>query len=154
MTHFQKCSPLQSGSAILLSIKPRFANLILAGTKLAEFRRAAPSQHVSTIVIYSSAPVQSIVALVDVSETIEGTPSALWAIARDNGGGLTRSELRAYFVGKEKGYAFLLSNLRIFEKPVNPKTFFKEFTPPQSFKYLTEREQLRLEAMLERQVTK
>lgn len=154
MTHFQKCSPSLSGSAILLSIKPYYADLILAGTKMAEFRRSAPSQLVSKIVIYCSAPVQAIVAIVDVSQTIKGSPSVLWPIARDNGGGLTRSELRAYFTGKDKGYAFMLHNLRVFEKPVDPRTFFKEFTPPQSFKYLTERECLRLDAMFERQVAK
>lgn len=133
----------------MLSIKPQFANLILAGTKRVELRRAIPAQHVGTIAIYSSAPVQSIVALVDVKEIIEAAPTKLWNIAKAHGGGLTRAELLSYFESKSLGFALMLENVRIFEKPINPHKFFKTFTPPQSFKYLTEKEFQKMDKALQ-----
>lgn len=149
MTLFPDCSDSPSGSAILLSVKPKFADLIVAGSKRVEFRRAAPSQSVGTIALYSSLPVQAIVALVDVNETIEATPSKLWELARDNGGGLTKTELQAYFESKKTGFALMLENVRVFNKPLNPKKIFRVFTPPQSFRYLTEKELRKLVELLE-----
>src|SRR5690606_22886187 len=97
-------------------------------------------QRVGTIAIYSSSPVQSIVALVDVKEIIEATPTKLWTIAQENGGGLTRAGLFAYFESRSLGFVFMLKNVRVFVKPVNPNKIFKPFSAPQSFKYLTIKE--------------
>lgn len=126
-----------------------FANLILEGSKRVELRRAIPSQPISTIVIYSSSPVQAIVALADVSEIVEGSPSKLWAISRDYGGGLTRAALLAYFDSKKLGYALMLENVRVFANPVTPTKIFKKFSAPQSFRYLSPRDLQRIEKILE-----
>lgn len=138
----------QGDSAILLSIKPTFANLIMEGSKRVELRRAIPAQPISTIVIYSSSPVQAIVALADVSEIVEASPSRLWAISRDNGGGLTRAALLAYFKPKKAGYALMLQNVRVFVKPVTPTKVFKTFSAPQSFRYLSTKELQKIEQIL------
>lgn len=148
MNLFPNYSDIGNDTAILLSIKPKFASLIVDGSKRVELRRSVPAQPVGTIVIYSSSPVQSIVALVDVKEIIKGTPTKLWSIAKENGGGVTRKELFAYFESKAFGFALMLENVRVFEQPVNPKKFFKNFSPPQSFKYLTPNELKSLEKLL------
>lgn len=132
-------------SSILLSVKPRFSTLIVEGSKTVEFRRSIPAKSIRTIAIYASAPIQSIVALVDVKETIEARPTRLWTISKENGGGLTKAELMDYFSSKDVGFAFLLENVRVFKTPVAPKKFFEFFTAPQSFKYLTENEIQKLE---------
>ncbi|WP_168226722.1 hypothetical protein [Rhodoferax sediminis] len=130
-------------------MKPKFADLIVAGSKQVELRRSIPALPVGTIAIYSSSPVQSIVALADVQETIEARPSRLWTLARENGGGLTKAELLVYFDAKKTGFALMLENVRVFDMPVNPKKIFKLFTPPQSFKYLAAKELQKLVALLE-----
>ena len=145
MNLFQEFSQQPEGSAILLSVKPKFANLIVEGSKLVELRRTVPAQAVGTIAIYSSSPVQSIVALADVKETIEASPSKLWSIAKDNGGGLTRTELMAYFDSKKTGFALMLGNVRVYSKPVKPVKIFKPFSAPQSFRNLTQLEMKKLE---------
>jgi predicted transcriptional regulator len=154
MNLFPDYSDSPSGSAILLSVKPKYADLIVAGSKLVELRRAVPARAVGTLVIYSSSPVQSIVALADVDETIEASPSKLWTIAKEYGGGLTKVELLAYFDTKKIGYAFLLKNVRVFNKPVSPSKIFKSFSPPQSFKYLTVTELKKLEELLGKRKSK
>jgi predicted transcriptional regulator len=149
MTLFPDYSDAQNSSAILLSIKPKFANLIVEGSKLVELRRTIPAQNVGTVAIYSSSPVQMIVALVDVKETIEASPSKLWEISKGNGGGLTRAELVAYFESKKTGFALMLENVRVFSKPANPVKIFKPFSAPQSFRYLAPKELKKLEHLLE-----
>lgn len=154
MTLFPEFSDSYNGSAILLSIKPKYANLIVNGSKLVELRRSVPAQTVGTIAIYSSSPVQAIVALADVRETIEASPTKLWAIAKDNGGGLTRAELMDYFDSKKTGFAIMLQNIRVYEKPVLPTKIFKPFFAPQSFRYLTPKELKKLEQLLVSKVKK
>lgn len=148
MNLFQEFLQQPTGSAILLSVKPKFADLIVDGSKLVELRRTVPAQTVGTIAIYSSSPVQAIVALADVIETIEASPTKLWAIAKDNGGGLTRAELMDYFHSKRTGFAIMLQNVRVYEKPVLPARVFKLFSAPQSFRYLTPKELKKLEQLL------
>jgi predicted transcriptional regulator len=154
MNLFQEFSQQPTGSAILLSVKPKFASLIVDGSKLVELRRTVPAQTVGTIAIYSSSPVQAIVALVDVKETIEASPTKLWAIAKDNGGGLTRAELMDYFNSKKTGFAIMLQNIRVYGKPVQPAKVFKTFSAPQSFRYLTPKELKKLEQLLLSEVKK
>jgi predicted transcriptional regulator len=152
MTLFSDYSDAQNGSAILLSVKPKFAKLIVEGSKLVELRRTIPAQNVATIAIYSSSPVQMIVALVDVKETIQASPKKLWEISKGYGGGLTKTELSAYFESKKTGFAIMLDNVRVYRKPVNPVGIFKPFTAPQSFRYLIPRELKKLQQLLESKV--
>jgi predicted transcriptional regulator len=154
MTLFPEFSDSHNGSAILLSVKPKFANLIIDGSKQVELRRTVPAQTVGTIAIYSSSPVQAIVALADVKETIEASPTKLWAIAKDNGGGLTRAELMDYFHSKKTGFAIMLQNVRVYEKPVLPTKIFKSFSAPQSFRYLMPKELKKLEQLLVSEIKK
>lgn len=154
MNLFQEFSQQPTGSAILLSVKPKFASLIVDGSKLVELRRTVPAQTVGTIAIYSSSPVQAIVALADVKETIEASPTKLWAIAKDKGGGLTRAELMDYFDSKKTGFAIVLENVRVYGKPVQPTRVFKTFSAPQSFRYLMPKELKKLEQLLVSEVKK
>lgn len=154
MTLLPNCSTSPVRSAILLSVKPKFANLIVEGSKLVELRRSIPAQSVGTIAIYSSSPVQSIVALADVREIVEASPTKLWEISKGNGGGLTRTELKAYFEGKKTGFALMLEDVRVYVEPLSPAKIFESFTPPQSFRYLTQNELKKLEQLLTREVEK
>ena len=154
MTLFPEYSNTQNGSAILLSVKSKFANLIVEGSKLVELRRTIPAQNLVTIAIYSSSPVQMIVALADVKEIIEASPTKLWDISKGNGGGLTKAELFAYFDSKKTGFAIMLENIRVYDEPVKPTKVFKPFSAPQSFRYLTLKELKKLEQLLESEVKK
>lgn len=148
MSLFKKCLLQPECSSILLSVKPRFANLIINGSKRVELRRTVPSRRIGSIAIYASAPTQSIVALAEVEETIEARLADLWSISKDNGGGLTRKEFFDYFESKTMGFAIMLKNVRVFSKPMSPSKVYEPFVAPQSFKYLTPNELSILENFL------
>lgn len=122
--------------AALISIRPCFVEKILSGEKKLEFRRSWAVEQVDVLVIYSSSPIQKIVATARVVDVTEGSPSALWELAKIRNGGVTRQLIRDYFSGKKTGFAIGISDVMEFEQPVDPKKVFKDFRPPQSFRYL------------------
>jgi predicted transcriptional regulator len=147
MTLFLECSQPQGGRAVLLSIKPKYSDLILSREKCVEFRRTWAREEVGLVVVYASSPQQRLVATVRVQEVIHASPSKLWEYCRNHGGGLTKKELFEYFSGKPKGYAVMLGKVKKMKKPIDPESIMENFSPPQSFRYLTERELKAIEAI-------
>jgi len=120
----------------LLSIKPRFADAILSGTKRVEFRRKRLADTVRHIVVYSTLPVGTVVGSCGVTGQMSASPDELWAAVGDVGG-ISREEFDAYFEGTEQAVAILL------EKPsrldARREVTLRELgatRPPQSFQYL------------------
>lgn len=125
---------------VLISIHPRFVDLILKGDKRVEFRRSWAKEPVDRLVIYATAPVMRVVAVVPVLEVLCLSVSGLWEIAKEHGGGLTREELRQYFKGKDKGFGIRLGHVTKLQGPLQHSRTFPAFRPPQSFRYLTSAE--------------
>jgi predicted transcriptional regulator len=121
---------------VLISIRPQFAEKILAGEKLLEFRRAWASCVVDALVIYASSPRREIVAIAKVADVHEGSPTALWELTREKAGGISRRQLYAYFRGRRSGYAIEISSVLRTNGGLNPRLLFHDFSPPQSFHYL------------------
>jgi predicted transcriptional regulator len=144
MTRFQECLRPQGPRAVLLSVKPRFAEQILDGTKRVEFRRAWAVEPVGLAVVYASSPVQRLVGIVEVEGTVIGSPTAVWTKCRARGPGLERKELMEYFSEKSQAYGVLLGGLTLPPNSVPPKSLFKDFRPPQSYRYLTATELRRI----------
>ncbi|OOO02137.1 MAG: hypothetical protein USCGTAYLOR_01639 [Chromatiales bacterium USCg_Taylor] len=137
MSLFPESSELPGGRAVLLSIKPRYADLILAGTKRVELRRSWPSNDIGVMVLYSSSPVQRLVGVAYVDNVNEADVTGLWQLACAYGGGLTHDELVEYFEGKRTAYGIMIKSIKAAECVVDPKDLFPDFAPPQSFQYLT-----------------
>jgi len=126
----------QADRPVLISIQPRFAEKILAGDKVLEFRRAWARHPVDVIAIYSSFPIQRIVGIARVKAVHQGSPTFLWELARKKGGGISRRKLYDYFHGKRQGYAIELGEVVKVNGGLDPKVLFAGFRAPQSFHYL------------------
>lgn len=136
MSLFPESSEQPSGRAVLLSIKPKYVDLILAGMKRVELRRSWPSNDIGVMVLYSSAPIQKLVGMAYIDRIEECDFENLWALADANGGGVTYDELKAYVDGKKTAFGVMIDRVKIAEVKVDPKELFPDFTPPQSFLYL------------------
>lgn len=136
-----KESSLMASNAALISIHPIYVERILSGEKRFEFRRSWAALPVDFLVIYATSPVQRIVALAKIGRTIRGNKTRLWAIARRKGAGISRNKLFTYLYGKKEGVALeLVRRLKLTEE-VDPRMIFgKNFSPPQSFRYLEQNE--------------
>ena len=123
----------------LFSIKPDYADSIFSGKKIYEFRRVRPKENINYLLIYSSSPVQLLTGFAEIEEIIEGSPNRLWRLTK-NSGGILYTQYMSYFNGKDIGYAIKLKKVWQFSSPVDPKTVWKGFFPPQSFRYVANAE--------------
>lgn len=136
MSLFQESCDSPGGRAALLSIKPKYADLILAGSKRIELRRSWPDEEIGVLVLYSSAPVQRLVGVVYIETVRIEPPDKLWTLATEFGGGVTREEFDDYFHGKRKTFGIMIKSVDVAERQLDPKGVFEEFVPPQSYMYL------------------
>ena len=122
---------------VLLSIKPRYANEILAGRKKYEFRKSRPrlAKRNQKAYVYATAPMSRIVAAFTINDIVQDSPSRLWNDFGDNAG-IDKKSFFEYYGKRKVGVAIEITDLEVFETPLNPKRLIKGFTAPQSFTYL------------------
>lgn len=136
MSLFQESSDDRGGRAALLSIKPKYADLILAGSKRIELRRSWSGSDVGVLVLYSSAPVQKLVGLAHIEGVRVEPPEKLWKLSQEYGGGVTHEEFCEYFKGKRQTFGIMIRSVEVAEHQVDPREVFSDFIPPQSYMYL------------------
>lgn len=125
----------------LISIHPEYAEKIFAGEKKFEFRRRWTSRSVETLFIYATAPVQRIVGFAKIARVTQGTPTQLWRLTHQVNGGFSKSKLFAYFRSSKTGVAIELSKVTPMPSGIDPRVCLgRGFRPPQSFRYLSEKE--------------
>jgi len=121
---------------VILSIRPRYVELMMEGTKRYEFRKVIfKNKNVNNIYIYSTSPVKKIIGSFKIGEIVEDRPERLW----DNFeafSGLSAQEFFTYFNGVEKGFAIGIECFKVFDEPLDPNDLMPRFVPPQSFCYL------------------
>jgi predicted transcriptional regulator len=126
----------------LLSVKPCYAEAILSGRKMWEFRRVVPTHRDGLVcVLYASSPVRRIVGAFYSSYTENGTVSEVWA-ATHGLRGVTEENYRHYFEGTDTASAMLVSGVHRVEPMVLGAISDNE-SPPQSFRYLSLVERVR-----------
>ena len=76
-----------------------------------------------------------IVGEFDVETILQETPSALWQMTETRSG-ITRDFFDAYFEGRKIAYALKISDVRLYEFPIEPRDVLDNFTPPQSYMYV------------------
>jgi predicted transcriptional regulator len=125
--------------ALLLSLRPRFAELVLVGAKTVELRRVRPNVPAGAVaLIYASAPTCALLGVAAVVEIHVADRERIW---RRHGRhtGVTRAEYDAYFEGASDAVAIALTAVRRLPRPV-PLPELRQgrewFRPPQSFRYL------------------
>lgn len=121
---------------VLLSVKPKFAEAILAGDKTFEFRRLLFKRaDVRTIVLYASSPTRKVVGEFTIDEVLTLGLDALWKTTCD-GGAIDRDYFDQYFEGRETGHALKVKRTRRYRLPLCLQKDFGISHPPQSFCYL------------------
>ncbi|MFI6444891.1 ASCH domain-containing protein [Kitasatospora sp. NPDC050543] len=124
--------------ALLLSVHPRFATAILAGSKTVEVRRQRVAVPPGTpVVLYATAPTMALVGMARVAAVQVGTPREVWSASRSRTG-ITRREYDEYMSGAAQASGLTLEEPVTFEEPV-PLSALRSagaFHPPQSYRYV------------------
>lgn len=119
----------------ILSIKPIYANQILAGTKKVEFRKRSFKEKVQRVYIYASVPVKQIVGYFTFARVDEDTPANLWEKYKDVGG-ISKEDFFSYYAKSDLGCAFVIKSVTPYKNWKSPNEFIEDFVPPQSYIYL------------------
>lgn len=124
---------------VVLSLKPRFAEAILAGVKTVELRRTEPKIVVPTrALLYAASPVRALLGTCIITSVQPLDLVTLWR-KHGSGSGLLEHEFQKYFEGIDAGTALTLIRPRTFIRQVPLQDLQakpKGFRPPQSFAYV------------------
>lgn len=138
--------------AVLLSLRPRFADAILANNKTIELRRTRPNvADGATLVLYSTSPVRAVVGRARLACIDEAPPHELWPRVADRSG-VSRSEYDAYFENAATAFALHLEQASALATPVPLSELRDEhgLAPAQSFRYLEPTQATRIVEHVER----
>ena len=124
---------------VLLSVKPRFADLIFDGLKKAELRRRfLKDAKDRDVFIYVTSPERELRGGFRVGQIWCGTPDDVWnkvqRIAK-----IEKSEYDAYYADSRTAYALSIKGVWQCDSPMNFQTLkcrFPEFMAPRSWRYV------------------
>lgn len=104
--------------ALVLSLHPRFAEAIVAGTKTVEVRRSFGSRWPgASALIYATSPVRAVVGVARIERVERLRVADLWR-RYSSAIGISRAELDAYLVGRDDAFAIALSGVEPIEPAV------------------------------------
>jgi predicted transcriptional regulator len=136
-------------TAVLLSVRPRYANALLAGTKTAEVRRRFPHQsRGTTLYLYSSTPDRAILGTVQLDEIDRPSADRVWHQYAD------QIEIEEAALGDYLAESPSAAILRVSKParwkhkvPLGLLRSCLQLEPPQSFRYLTDEHVRTLESL-------
>ncbi len=120
--------------SIILPIKPIYAEKILNQIKKYEFRKKICADNIDKIYLYATAPVKGIVGEAVVVEKIVMNKDKMWALTKEKSG-ITSSYYDQYFQNSEKACAYMLGEVRRYDKLVPLKDVGICYVP-QSYVYV------------------
>ncbi|MBE9228737.1 hypothetical protein IQ264_25330 [Phormidium sp. LEGE 05292] len=145
---------------LLLSIKPKYAKQIFeTKTKKVELRRVRTRLKEGDIVlVYVSSPAKVFLGSFEVEDVIEREVSRkelknFWNKFQDSVG-ITKQEFNSYYEGASVIVGIQIKNISLFENPVELERLQEKLSylrPPQSYRYLEEKEYEIIKALGEAQ---
>jgi predicted transcriptional regulator len=127
-----------SDRSLLLSLRPRFANAILSGTKTVELRRRTIKAPAGTsVVLYASAPTMAVVGTATLVDVVALRPHTAWRRYRHTLS-LSWPEFTQYLDGVEHAHLLRLDDVKELNRPLGLQSLRTSapFQPPQSYRYL------------------
>ena len=121
--------------AILISIKPKYAAQIFAGTKTYELRKCQPHVEVGTpMLIYESSPVKRITGIAYYGGTIVDKPWRIWYHLCYSLG-IEYKPFMDYYKTDRFAYAWKVNKAKRFDCPIQLSDL-NLTRPPQSYQFI------------------
>lgn len=124
--------------ALLLAVRPRFAQAILNGDKTVELRRQRPVIAANApVFLYASSPTKALVGSAWLAAVDVGSPDQVWDM-HGPASGIDRSEYDGYFHGAHIAVALTLTAVMSLPDPVSLSELRAEYAlePPQSYRFI------------------
>ena len=124
--------------AVLISVRPRYAEAIVRAEKTVELRRTRINVPIGThLLIYSTSPVMAVIGTAVLDRVEVDAPERLWTRV-SNSAGIGRNDYKAYFEGAKEAVALHLRAPRPLATPISLAQLrtVVGVEPSQSFRYL------------------
>lgn len=126
---------------LLISIKPKYAEMIFNGVKTIELRRKFPKVKKGTFVmIYASSPIKAVIGIGIVDDVTSGNPLSFWPSVKQNAG-VTLQEFKNYYEDSSVAVGIHLKEISRLPRPLNLsqlREVWPKFHPPQGYHYLSQ----------------
>ncbi|MBR6268501.1 MAG: ASCH domain-containing protein [Selenomonadaceae bacterium] len=120
---------------VLFSINPEHVQSILSGKKQVEYRKTICRRPVDAVLIYSTSPVQMVVAQAKLKKVLVDAPDNIWELTKEKSG-ISRKFFMDYFASKKYAVAYELEDIEKFPEPKPLRDFGLGYVP-QSFAYVS-----------------
>ena len=120
---------------VLLSIKPQFANKILSGEKLYEYRKRIFKKDVDTVLIYSTKPVGFVIGEFKIDRIIHDDKKLVWDQTKLYSG-ITQEFYEDYFNDHSEEYAIKIKSVKKYNTPIKLNDIKPNLKAPQSYCYI------------------
>lgn len=120
---------------VLFSINPEHVQSILSGKKQVEYRKTICRRPVDTVLIYSTSPVQMVVAQAKLKKVLVDAPDNIWELTKEKSG-ISHKFFMDYFASKKYAVAYELEDIEKFPEPKPLRDFGLGYVP-QSFAYVS-----------------
>ena len=121
----------------IISIKPKYAEQILNGTKQFEYRKTSIKQPVSSVLLYATYPIHKVIGEFTFSHIISTTPEELWQQTQ-HAAGLTKDDFDHYFSSRKVAHALVITSVTRYPQPLELEKHYGIYYAPQSFMYYEE----------------
>lgn len=120
----------------LMAIHERFADAIMEGVKLVEFRKRRLADDIETVWVYATAPVSKVIGQFSVGEIVSGTPGDIWE-RFGSVGVIDQDAFFKYYDNTSTAVAIVVGNAERLTDPVALAEMDPRPAVPQSFAYLS-----------------
>ena len=120
---------------VLFSINPEHVQSILSGKKQVEYRKTICRRPVDAVLIYSTSPVQMVVAQAKLKKVLVDAPDNIWELTKEKSG-ISHKFFMDYFASKKYAVAYELEDIEKFPEPKPLRDFGLGYVP-QSFAYVS-----------------
>ena len=121
---------------IILSIHPKHIEKILSGEKWYEYRKRIP-QDIDYLIVYATAPIKKVVAIIEVDMVMKDTPQNIWDLTQ-NESGVSYEFFMNYFNEVSTSYAIKFRNIHKLPIPIDITIIDGVKCAPQAYVYVNE----------------
>jgi|GEM_PF-315518 len=121
----------------IISIRPKYAEQILNGTKQFEYRKTSIKCPVSSVLLYATYPIHKVIGEFTFSHIISTTHEELWQQTQ-HAAGITKDDYDHYFSGRKVAHALAITSVTRYPQPLELEKHYGIYYAPQSFMYYEE----------------
>lgn len=132
---------------LFISIKPEYAYKIISKQKTIELRKNRPNvKEGDYVLIYATVPVKAVLGFGKIKNIIETSPDDMWNENSDKLG-IKKEAFDKYYLDTKRAIGIEISSICKFEFGfllTKIKEFYPGFAPPQTYRYISNYQALRI----------